>query len=460
MPLELNETRIRGASAFQLLHWLASGQLDARTLHARHSAAIASENALTRAFTHVNQAAHADAEASDERRHARSVIGRLDGLTVAVKDNIDVAGMPTTVGLAARSAAVADDDAWVIDKLRRAGAVVLGKTALDEGTLGTAGLHATSGVINNPYREGYVAGGSSAGSAVAVASGQCAFAIGTDTLGSARIPASHCGIFGLRPTPGQISMQGIVPSARRLDSVGILARSVQDIAIVLQVLDAYDPGDPRSRRRRVALAPPDWEPGRLRSGFLPDLAGVGVAADVRAVFEAAMRALELELGERTDIALGDYDFTRMRRAALLVMESELSVELAAEQTTVSPRLRSMLDFARGKSAVDYATADRVIDSAVVRAREWFGQVDVIVLPTVPHAPYPISEGERASDADLTSLASLAGCPAISLPMGAVNGMPIGLQLIGAPGSDLRLLELAEVCSARLDALPAYPATRR
>lgn len=460
MPLELNETRIRGASAFQLLHWLASGQIDARTLHARHSAAIASENESTRAFTNVNPAAQADAAASDERRHARNVIGRLDGLTVAVKDNIDVAGMPTTTGLVSRSAAVAKDDAWVVDKLRRAGAVVIGKTALDEGTLGTAGLHVTSGVINNPYRDGYVAGGSSAGSALAVASGQCAFAIGTDTLGSARIPASHCGIFGLRPTPGQISMQGIVPSARRLDSVGILARSVQDIAIVLQVLDAYDPGDPRSRRRRVALAPPDWEPGRLRSGFLPDLAGVGVAADVRAVFDAAMQALELELGERTDIALGDYDFTRMRRAALLVMESELAVEFATEQATLSPRLRSMLDFAHGKTAVDYATADRVIDSAVVRAREWFEQVDVIVLPTVPHAPYPTSEGERANDADLTSLASLAGCPAISLPMGMVNGLPVGLQLIGAPGSDLRLLELAEVCSARLDAVPAYPAMRR
>lgn len=460
MHVELSEARIRGASAFQLLHWLASGQLDARTLHALHSAAIAAENPRTHAFTNVNSGAAADAEASDERRHARNVIGRLDGLTVAVKDNIDVAGMPTTVGLAARGDAAATADARAVDKLRRAGAVVLGKTALDEGTLGAAGLRTLHGAIGNPYRDGFVAGGSSTGSAVAVASGQCAFAIGTDTLGSTRIPASHCGIFGLRPTPGQISMQGIVPSARRLDAVGILARSVQDIAIVLQVLDAYDAGDPRSRRRRVALAPPDWEPGRLRSGFLPDLAALGVAADVRALFTTAMQALEFELGERTDIALGSYDFTRMRRAALLVMESELAVELAADLATMSPQLRTMLDYARNKSAVDYAAADRLLDHGVLRAREWFEQVDVIVLPTVPHAPYPASEGERANDADLTSLASLAGCPAITLPMGAINGLPVGLQLIGAPGSDLRLLELAEVCASRLDAVPLFPALSR
>jgi aspartyl-tRNA(Asn)/glutamyl-tRNA(Gln) amidotransferase subunit A len=332
------------------------------------------------------------------------------------------------------------------------------------GTLGSAGLTGAGNAVGNPFRAGLIAGGSSAGSAVAVATGQCAFAIGSDTLGSTRIPASHCGVFGLRPTPGQVSMQGVVPTARRLDSVGILARSVQDIAIVLQVLDAYDAADPRSRRRRVALAPPDWEPGRLRSGFVPDLAAIGVGADVRAVFARAMDALGLELGERTDVDLADYDFTRMRRAALLIMESELGVEfaddLADTANPVSARLRDLLDYARGKSAVDYAAADRQIDRAVVLARELFRDVDVLVLPTVPHGAYALGEGERANDADLTSFASLAGCPAISLPMGLLDdGLPVGLQLVGAPGSDLRLLELAEVCSARLDAAPSFPVVR-
>lgn len=457
----LCEQRVRAASAFQLLHWLAEGRISASHLHAIHTAAIAREDPALHAFSSLNAQALDDSHASDQRRHARNVIGRLDGLTVAIKDNIDVAGLATTVGLSGRSAAIATSDAWVVSRLRRAGAVILGKTTLDEGTLGSAGISGARGAVRNPHRAGVVAGGSSAGSAVAVAAGLCAFAIGSDTLGSTRIPASHCGIFGLRPTPGQISMHGVIPTARRLDSIGILARSVQDIAIVLQVLDAYDAADPRSRRRRVALAPPDWEPGRLRSGFVPDLAAIGVAADVRAVFATAVDALGLELGERTDVDLSDYDFARMRRAALLVMESELAVELAtdlsAPSSSISPRLRGLLEYARGKSAVDYAVADRQIDRAVVKARAWFAEIDVLVLPTVPHGAYAISEGERANDADLTSLASLSGCPAISLPMGTLeNGLPIGLQLVGAPGSDLRLLELAEVCSARLDAVPAYP----
>jgi aspartyl-tRNA(Asn)/glutamyl-tRNA(Gln) amidotransferase subunit A len=121
----------------------------------------------------------------------------------------------------------------------------------------------------------------------------------------------------------------------------------------------------------------------------------------------------------------------------------------------------MLGFARSKSAVTYAAADRMLDHAVLTARHLFEQVDVLVLPTVSHGPYRIGETERAGDADLCSFASLAGCPAVSLPMGILeNGMPIGLQLVGAPGSDLRLLELAEVCASRLDATPNYPVLPR
>ena len=461
---ELPEQRLQGASAFQLLHWLAAGRVSATQLHAMHAAAIARADPALRAWVNLNPSAADEARASDARREAGSVIGRLDGLGVAIKDNIDVAGLPTTLGLAARANAVAARDAGVVARLRAAGAIILGKTALDEGTLGSSGTTGATGVVGNPFRNGVVAGGSSAGSAAAVAAGLCAFAIGTDTLGSVRIPASHCGVVGLRPTPGEIAMHGVVATARRLDSIGILARSVQDIAVVLQVLDAYDAADPRSRRRRVALALPDWEPGRLRSGFVPDLAAIGVSADVRAVFARAMDGLGLELGERSDVDFSDYDFARMRRAALLVMESELGIELepdlAAHAEALSPRLRAMLAFARGKSAVDYAVADRQLDHAVVKAREIFAEVDVLVLPTMPHGPYPSSEGERANDADLTSFASLAGCPAISLPMGLLdNGLPVGSQLIGALGSDLRLLDLAEVCAARLDTAPAYPILR-
>jgi len=211
----------------------------------------------------------------------------------------------------------------------------------------------------------------------------------------------------------------------------------------------------------VPLATPDWEPGRLRAGFLPDLAAIGVAAPVQALFERAVSVLGNELGEHCAVDFSDYDFAKMRRAALFVMESELAVELAGDLADnahpLSPRLRSMLDYARGKSAADYAKADRELDIGVVKARRVFEDVDVLVLPTMPHGPYPLADGERANDADLTSFASLAGCPAISLPMGMLpDGLPAGLQLVGAPGSDLRLLELAEICAATLDATPKYP----
>ena len=413
--IELSSTRLRGASAFQQLHWLASGRVSAAQLTETYLSAIDQHNPALNAYVCVDSGAALAASTSDQRRAARSVIGRL----------------------------------------------VLGKTETDEAALGTTGSTAAHGPTRNPLRPDLICGGSSAGSAVAVAAGLCSFAIGTDTLGSVRIPASHCGIYGLRPTLGEISMRGVVPAARRLDTVGILARSVQDLTIVLQVLGGYDAEDARSRRRRVALSPPDWEPGRLRSGFLPDLQARGVSAEVCAVFNRAADALALELGERIDADFSGYDFARTRRAALLIMESELACELEADLDDgahpVSQRLRDMLRFPHAKSAIDYAAADRLLDAAVRRARRLFEQIDVLVLPTVSNGPYRIGETERASDADLCSFASVAGCPAVSLPMGTLaNGMPVGLQLIGAPGSDLRLLDLAAVCAAALDAEPTYP----
>jgi aspartyl-tRNA(Asn)/glutamyl-tRNA(Gln) amidotransferase subunit A len=458
---QLSGERLRGASAFQLLHWLAAGRIDSSQLVAIYQTAIAAHDGDLHAYAALAADALEQAAASDRRRAAKNVIGRLDGLAVAIKDNIDVAGLPTALGLKGRQARIAATDSQVVARLRASGAVIFGKTVVDEAALGTTGTTSSCGPARHPGDPAFHAGGSSAGSAVAVAAGLCSFAIGTDTLGSVRIPASHCGIYGLRPTVGEISMSGVVPAARRLDSVGILSRSVQDLAIVLQVLDAYDADDARSRRRRVALSPPDWEPGQLRSGFLPNLPALGVSPEVCAVFAKAIEVLGADLGERVDADFSGYDFSRMRRAGLLIMESELACELEADledgRSPVSTRLRDMLGFARRKSAVDYAAADRLLDRAVLMARHLFEQVDVLVLPTVSQGPYRIGEPERANDADLCSFASVAGCPAISLPMGTLeNGMPVGLQLVGAPGSDLRLLELAEVCASRLDAQPTYP----
>ncbi len=248
-----------------------------------------------------------------DRRRRDGVIGRLDGIPLALKDNFDMAGWPTRAGLPGRGKPVAED-AHVVARLRASGAMLLGKTNMDEGALGATTDNPHFGATHNPHRHGYTAGGSSGGAAAAVAAGLAVAAVGSDSLGSIRIPASYCGVYALKPTHGEISARGLVPAARRLDAVGLLARSADDLTVLLQVLAGYDADDARSRRRRVAFALPDWEPGNLRAGLLPDLAAVGVQPEVIEVFEAAMAKLPHALGDRRTVDFADWDFARTRRA--------------------------------------------------------------------------------------------------------------------------------------------------
>jgi len=451
---------LRRATLCQLLHWLASGRVQARALSEVYLRAIERINPQLNAYVDLRSSLLQDQAHMADRRRRDGAIGRLDGIPLALKDNFDVAGWPTRAGLPGRREPV-EHDAHVVQRLRASGAVLVGRTNMDEGALGAVTDNPHFGATQNPHRHGYTAGGSSGGAAAAVAAGLAVAAVGSDSLGSIRIPASYCGVYALKPTHGEISARGLVPAARRLDSVGLLARSVEDLTVLLQVLTGYDADDARSRRRRVAFALPDWEPGNLRVGLLPDLAAVGVQPEVIAVFEAAMAKLPHALGDRRTVDFDDWDFARTRRAGLLLMEAEMLGTFASDLTDteypVSARFREMLGYASRKSAADYAAADRVLDAATLKMRRLFAQVDVLVLPTTSQGAFPLDGPVPDSQADLTSFASLAGCPAVSLPMGTLpNGLPIGLQLVGARGSDLRLLELASVCAATLDAEPAYP----
>ena len=451
---------LRRATLCQLLHWLAVGRVQPQALADVYQAAIERINPHINAYIDLRSGLFQDQAQMADRRRRDGVIGRLDGIPLALKDNIDMAGWPTRAGLPTRERPV-EHDAHVVTRLRASGAVLVGKTNMDEGALGAAGDNPHFGATHNPHRHGYSAGGSSGGAAAAVAAGLAVAAVGSDSLGSIRIPASYCGVYALKPTHGEISARGLVPAARRLDAVGLLARSAGDLTVLLQVLAGYDADDARSRRRRVAFALPDWEPGNLRAGLLPDLAAVGVQPEVIEVFEAAMARLRHALGDRRTVDFADWDFSRTRRAGLLLMEAEMlgtfAADLADTAHPVSPRLRQLLGFAGSKSAADYAVADRVLDAATLKMRRLFAQVDVLVLPTTPQGAFALDGPVPDSQADLTSFASLAGCPAVSLPMGTLpNGLPVGLQLVGARGSDLRLLELASVCAATLDADPAYP----
>lgn len=464
-PPLVEATELRRASLCQILHWLALERTSPQMLADVYRDAIERLNPTLNAYVDSRSGLLQEQAQSAARRRREGVMGRLDGIPLAIKDNFDIAGWPTGAGLPGRAEILPNQDAHVMARLRAAGAVVLGKTNLDEGALGASTNNPHNGPTQNPHRLGYTAGGSSGGSAAAVAAGMAVAAVGSDSLGSIRIPASYCGVYAIKPTHGEISARGLVPAARRLDAVGLLARSVDDLTILLQVLAGYDADDARSRHRRVALSPPDWEPGHLRTGLLPDLAALGVEPAVVDVFEAALAKLPHELGQRHQVDFSDWDFARTRRAGLLLMEVEMldtfERDLADVDFPVSDEFRRMLDYAARKSAAEYAHADRVLDAAGLKMRRLFSQVDVLITPTTPQGAFPLDGPVPANQADLTAFASLAACPAVSIPMGTLpDGMPIGMQLVGPRGSDLRLLELAAVCASALDVDLAYPVEPR
>ncbi len=455
----LAERELRGATLCQTLHWLAGGRVSAGDLCDAYLAAIARENPRLNAYVGINPRA-ADEARTTQARRTSGPCGRLDGVPVSIKDNLDVAGLPTRSGMPAMPAPAARD-AHVVERLRHAGAVILGKTHVPEGSLNASSTNPHTGAAHNPWRYGLQAGGSSGGAAAAVAAGLCTVAIGTDSLGSIRIPASYCGVYALKPTHGEISTHGMVPAARRLDCIGLVGRGVDDLGVLLHLLAGYDADDPRSRRRHVDLALPDWEPGKLRAGVFGDLAAFGTDPAVAAVFSRAMDTLKPELGECRIVDFGDFPLQRARRAAFFLIEAEMLVThaaaLADHQDPVSTQLDQLLAYARGRSAADYAKADRMLDAAVVASRRLFSQIDVLVTPTTPQAAFELDAKLPDNQGDFTCFANFSGCPAVTIPMGlTADGMPAGLQFMGPPGSDLRLLELAQVCAAALDATPAYP----
>lgn len=422
---------------------LSAGTLSARELTQACLKRIA--DAPLGAWLHVDhEGALAEAAASDERRVHGRAHHPLDGLPVAVKDNLAVAGMPLTAGMATRRGQVAAEDAHAVHKLRRSGAVILGKTQLCEAALGADADNPHYGRCLHPTHPQHSPGGSSSGSAVAVAARHCPLALGSDSMGSIRIPAAHCGIAGLKPSAARVSQRGLVTVSRRLDHVGPLARRVQDLAAIFQQVSGVDLNDPSSRL--VPLAHSERDPGTLRVGVPGDLALHGVSDVVADAFARAIGKIATLLPRRREILLGGIELARWRRAGLLLAESEMNVvhgdDLRERPDQVSAPLRALLAYAAGRSAVDLAAAQQRLDEAIVHARRVFAEVDVLLLPATPLPPHAIDQPEPANQADFTSYANFAGVPALSLPMGHTpEGLPLGLQLLGPIGSDLQLLAL-------------------
>lgn len=404
-------------------------------------------------FLHLAESAEAEAQASDARRAQGRALGPLDGVPIALKDNIHAAGQPTTNGIGALRGRVAPGDAECVRRLRAAGAVILGKLNMEEGALGATNDNRAYGRCHNPHRPGFTPGGSSGGSGAAVAAGLCAAALGTDTLGSVRIPASYCGVTGFKPSHGWISCEGVLPLCAALDHVGPLVARLRDLAPLLPALCG-----PRGGEAAAALAAGVSAP--LAGLRLARVAGLGASAmspEVADAFEQTLQRLRGAGAVIGEVALAVEEWPALRRRGLLLCEAEAARAFAPEirrnPEGFTPQLRALLDYGAAQPAGRIAAARERIANFRRRACEALAGLDAVLLPTAPQTAFAFDGPTPNNQADFTAFANLTGGPALSLPMGAPGGLPAGLQLAAAPGADAALLRAA----ARIEALlPAPP----
>ena len=394
------------------------------------------------AVTDVDDAgARAGAHASAARWANGQPLSPIDGVPILVKANIAIAGRPWTAGIGAYRDRIAAADAEVVARLRRSGAVILGSVNMHEGALGATTDNPWFGRTQNPHRHGYTPGGSSGGSGAAVAAGLCAAALGTDTMGSVRIPSAYCGVFGHKPRYGAVSDVGTTALSWTLDHIGPHARSAADCAAMLAAMTDDPPGPPTD--------------GAL--GVLAFDGQVEVEPQVAAAFaEIVARARTLGLKVET-VRLPDYDFGRMRRLGLLISEAEGYVVhqamLSEHPEGFSDGFRTLLEWGGGQPAHKLANAYREITRAGAAIRAAFAPYAAVLMPTAPQTAFPFGDAP-ANQADFTALANFTGLPATAFPVGmTAEGLPLSCQVVAGDGSTA--LRLAERLATPVGAPPAF-----
>ncbi|MGH9373648.1 MAG: amidase [Vicinamibacterales bacterium] len=369
-------------------------------------------------------------------------LGPLHGIPVSVKDLVDVAGTPTTSASRVPPRQPADD-ARVVQRLRSAGAIVIGKTNLHEFAFGTTSDETAFGPVRNPYDPSRSAGGSSGGSAAALVDGMCFGSVGTDTGGSIRIPAAACGIVGLKPGLGEIPCDGVVPLSSTLDHVGPMARTVDDAGLVFQAMKAASVH---------GVAPAG---GRLVFGVPRPYFCDRLETSARAALETSITRMRQARHVVHDLAIGDAHWTPDVYLHICLPEASCfhASTLAVHADKYSPGVRIRLEMGRYLLAEDYVRALRLrqaLTRAVDRALE---RCDALILPTLPIPAPPLGASTvdvdgvqapvRATMLRLTQLFNLTGHPAIALPAGfGPEGLPRGIQLVGHKGRTERLLDVA------------------
>ena len=439
---------------------------------------IAAHDGPIHAFTHVATEQALDRAESLDRRDPQAAHLPLAGVPIAVKDNICTRGLPTTASSRILEGFVAPYDATVIERLTRAGAVVIGKTNCDEFAMGSTTEHSVSGPTRNPWDLDRVPGGSSGGSAAAVAARLSPLAVGSDTGGSIRQPAAFCGIVGLKPTYGRVSRYGLLAFGSSLDQIGPLALTVSDAATLLRAIAGQDPCDATSAAKSVpafdaALTEPVSNP---TIGVPWEILEVGVDPDVGTAFSAAIDVLREQGAEIVDVPLPHAAYAVP--TYYVVAPAEASSNLArydgvrfayrARLDAMHADLTSMYDRTRDAGFGDevkrrimlgtYALSAGYYDAYYLKAQQIrtlirrdydtaFERVDAVAMPTTPTPAFGL--GERSDDplqlyvGDVfTASANLTGLPAISLPCGRdAAGLPVGLQLVGRAFDEETLLRL-------------------
>ena len=360
-------------------------------------------------------------------------LGPLHGIPVAIKDLIEVAGMPTGYGSRVHAPRMAERDATLVERLRAAGATIFGKTNLLEYAYGIA--HPDIGQTNNPHDTTRTAGGSSGGSAAAVAAGIVPLAIGTDTGGSIRIPAAYCGIVGLKPTYGLVPLDGVFPLSWSLDHAGPLARSVEDAALALACISNVE----------MALQP---MAGPLRVGLIRgQFSQTAIGRPVTDAVEACVQQLRLQGVAVIEVECAELDRANATLMTILAPEASLiHVDLMAlNPAGYAPGTLAQIKAGFTARATDYVAARRLQVMLRNRVEALFGLVDVLLAPSVPFvAPHedPVIINDQDSEMLSSGFANVTGHPSLNLPCGLLGGLPVGLQLTGPLGQDRRLLSVA------------------
>jgi aspartyl-tRNA(Asn)/glutamyl-tRNA(Gln) amidotransferase subunit A len=407
------------------------------------------------AETALAEARNAEAEIS------RNYRGPMHGIPIGLKDLIDTAGVKTTCGSAVFANRIPTEDADIVQRLRQAGAIVLGKQNMQEFAYGGTSAASYFGPVHNPWDLTRIPGGSSGGSAAAVAAGLCFASIGTDTGGSVRLPASYCGIAGLKPTYGRVSTRGVFPLSWSLDHVGPICRSVGDTAIVLNAIAGYDALDPFSvdwpaeDYSSCLGAHRSYRVGVVRKPFFEDL-----DADVAAAVEAAIELIRSLGNEVVDVELPPTPATVQGPEVYAVHEQTLqnSPEL------FQPFVRERIEQATLVSTSEYVEGRRKLERVRRRVRDVFHNVDILLTPTVPVPPITIREALAMSPPiggevwlRNTRPFNAYGLPTISIPCGFTSiGLPIGLQLSADRFGEARLLGFANSYEMNTDWHNAVP----